>query len=212
MNEHEARYSQPKLELYGLYRTLQHFRLYIIGVKNIIIEVDAKYIKEMLNHPDPQPNAVINRWIGGILTFSFKLIHIPAKNFKGTDGLSQRRRADDDTDPEESDEDTDEDDETDQESDIDKNIQEWTSESSSLIQRSGQDFSHLEAFNYSTGCPSQVFTSRISNDFLHQIFQFITTLQLPTFSSNSLQKRFIRQSKNIYVQDDKLWKCHSTNP
>ena len=81
----------------------------------------------MLNHPDLQPNAIINRWIGGILMFSFKLVHVPAKNFKGTDGLSRRRRADDNTDPEESDEDTDEDDETDQESDIDKNIQEWTS-------------------------------------------------------------------------------------
>ena len=126
----------------------------------------------------------------------------------------QRRRADDDTDPEESDEDTDEDDKTDQESNINinKNIREWTSESSSLIRRSGQDFSHLEAFNYSTGCPAQVFTSEISNDFLHQIFQFLSTLQLPTFSSNSLQKRFIQQSKNFYVQDDKLWKRHSTNP
>ena len=38
------------------------------------------------------------------------------------------------------------------------------------------------------------------------------TLQLPTFSSNSLQKRFIQQSKNFYVQDDKLWKRHSTHP
>ena len=54
--------------------------------------------------------------------FSFKLVHVPAQNFKGTDGLSWRRRADDDTDPEESNEDTDEDDETDQESNIDKNI------------------------------------------------------------------------------------------
>ena len=52
--------SQPKLKLYGLYRALCHFRLYIIGVKNLIVEVDAKYIKEMLNHPDLQPNAVIN--------------------------------------------------------------------------------------------------------------------------------------------------------
>ena len=137
---------------------------------------------------------------------------VPAKNFKGTNGLSQRRRADDDTDPEESNKDTDEDDETNQESNINKNIREWTSESSSLIQCSGQDFSHLEAFNYSTGCPAQVFTSRISNDFLHQIFQFLSTLQLRTFSSNSLQKCFIQQSKNFYVQDDELWKHHLTNP
>ena len=54
-------------------------------------------------------------------------VHIQAcshtsQNFKGTDGLSQRRRADDNTDPEESDEDTEEEDETDQESNINKNI------------------------------------------------------------------------------------------
>ena len=87
----------------------------------------------MLNHPDLQPNAVINRWIGGILTFTFKLVHVPAKDFKGTDGLSWRRRADNNTELEESDEDTDEDNETDQESNINRNIREWTSESSSLI-------------------------------------------------------------------------------
>ena len=80
-----------------LYCRLHHFRLYIIGVKNLNVEVDAKYIKEMLNHPDLQPNAII------------------------TNGLSQRRRADDDTDPEESNKDTDEGDETNQESNIDKN-------------------------------------------------------------------------------------------
>ncbi len=60
MNEREARYSQPKLELFGLYRTLQHFQLDIIGVQNLIVKVDAKYIKEMLNHPNLQLNAVIN--------------------------------------------------------------------------------------------------------------------------------------------------------
>ena len=216
MNEREARYSQPKLELFGLYRALRHFRLYIVGVQNLIVEVDAKYIKEMLNRPDLQPNAVINRWIGGILTYTFKLVHIPAKNFKGTDGLSRRRRADDDTDPEESDEDDEENDDEDgtedQESDIDKNIKDWVSEASYLIRRSGQDFTHLETFNYSAGCQAQVFTSRLSYDFLHQIFQFLSTLQLPTFSSNSLQKRFIKQTKNFFVQDDKLWKRHATNP
>jgi hypothetical protein len=34
MSERESRYSQPKLELFGLYRALRHWRLYIIGVKN----------------------------------------------------------------------------------------------------------------------------------------------------------------------------------
>jgi len=89
MNEREARYSQPKLELYGLYRALRHWRLYLIGVKNLHVEVDAKYIKGMLNEPDLQPNAAVNRWIQGILIFDFKLIHVPATKFQGPDALSR---------------------------------------------------------------------------------------------------------------------------
>ena len=90
MNERESNYSQPKLELYGLFRALRHFRLYIINVKRLHVEVDAKYIKGMLNAPDLQPNATINRWIQGILLFDFKLIHVPATSFKGPDALSRR--------------------------------------------------------------------------------------------------------------------------
>ena len=51
INEHESRYSQPKLELYGLFRALRHYRLFLYGVKNLHIEVDAKYIKGVLNDP-----------------------------------------------------------------------------------------------------------------------------------------------------------------
>lgn len=90
MNEREANYSQPKLELYGLFRALRHYRNFIIGVNTLNVEVDAKYIKGMLNDPDLQPNATINRWIQGILLFDFKLIHVPASRFKGPDGLSRR--------------------------------------------------------------------------------------------------------------------------
>ena len=84
----EATYSQPKLELYELFQALRHFRLYIIGAQNLIVEADAKYIKGMLNEPELQPNAVINRWIHGILLFDFTLVHIPASKFKGLDALS----------------------------------------------------------------------------------------------------------------------------
>lgn len=60
MNEQESCYSQPKLELYGLFRALRAYRLYLIGVQKLIVEVDAKYIKGMLNEPDLQPNATLN--------------------------------------------------------------------------------------------------------------------------------------------------------
>jgi len=61
-----------------------------------MVEVDAKYIGGMLNKPDIQLNATINRWITAILLFDFKLVHTPAKEHKGPDGLSRRRRVEGD--------------------------------------------------------------------------------------------------------------------
>jgi hypothetical protein len=58
--ECESWYSQAKLELYSLFHTLHAYHIYIIGVKNLVIEVDAKYLKGMLNNPDIQSNATIN--------------------------------------------------------------------------------------------------------------------------------------------------------
>jgi hypothetical protein len=86
--ERESQYSQAKLELYGLFHTLHAYRIYIIGVKNLIVEVDAKYLKGMLNNPDIQSNATINRWIASILLFNFKLVHIPVIHHTAADGLS----------------------------------------------------------------------------------------------------------------------------
>ena len=90
LNEREARFSQPKLELYGLYRALRSLKLYLIGVRNLIIEVDAKYIKGMLSNPDIAPSASINRWILSILMFHFTLVHVPGSHH-GPDGLSRRK-------------------------------------------------------------------------------------------------------------------------
>jgi hypothetical protein len=97
-SERESRYSQAKLELYGLFRALRNIRVWIIGVRNLTVEVDAKYIKGMLNNPDFQPNATINRWIAGILLFDFKLVHVPAAQHAAADGLSRRPRAEEDPD------------------------------------------------------------------------------------------------------------------
>ena len=77
-NEQESRYLQVKLELYGLFHALQAFRLWLIGLPKFTVETDAKYIKGMLNNPNIQPNAVINRWIAGILLFDFDLVHVPS--------------------------------------------------------------------------------------------------------------------------------------
>ncbi|KAG2352988.1 hypothetical protein BDR07DRAFT_1196462, partial [Suillus spraguei] len=97
----KSHYLQAKLELYGLFRTLRTMRyhtwyeihtkiVYIFGIINLMVEVDAKYIKGMINNPDLQPNTTINCWIAGILLFQFNLVHVPATKHTGADGLSRR--------------------------------------------------------------------------------------------------------------------------
>ena len=89
LNDRESRFSQPKLELYGLFRALRVLKMYLIGIRNLVIEVDARYIKGMLTNPDLEPSASINRWIVSILTFHFTLVHVPGTSH-GPDGLSRR--------------------------------------------------------------------------------------------------------------------------
>ncbi|EJU01048.1 hypothetical protein DACRYDRAFT_43612, partial [Dacryopinax primogenitus] len=87
-NDVKSRYSQPKLELYGLYQALRALQVFLIGAPQFIIEVDASCIKEMLNNLDQQPAAALNKGVSGIHQFDFDLIHIPAKKHTGPDGLS----------------------------------------------------------------------------------------------------------------------------
>lgn len=98
LNEREVRFSQPKLEIYRLFRALRALRLYIIGIRNLIVEMDARYIKGMLANPDIQPSASINQWIVLILMFHFELVHIKGM-FHGLDGLSRQPRQPDDPEP-----------------------------------------------------------------------------------------------------------------
>ena len=62
------------------------FRLTRIAVSNVVVKVDAHYIKGMLNNLDIVPSMSINRWILLILTFHFTLVHVPGSNH-GPDGL-----------------------------------------------------------------------------------------------------------------------------
>jgi len=89
LNDREQRFSQPKLELYGLFRALCAYRIFLVGVRNLIVEVDTRYIQGILNNPDVAPSASINCWIVSILTFHFELRHVPGK-IHGPDGLSRR--------------------------------------------------------------------------------------------------------------------------
>ena len=103
-SDRESRYSQAKLELYGLFRALKSTQLFTVGARRLIVEMDAKFIKGMLYNPTLHPNDAINRWIAAILLFNFELVHIPADRHTGADGLSRRPRAPEDSTPENLDE------------------------------------------------------------------------------------------------------------
>jgi len=89
LNKREANFSQPKRELFGLMRALDACKHWLIGVRKLIVETDASYIKGMLENPDMMPNATINRWIDNIKLFHFTLRHKNGATF-GPDGLSRR--------------------------------------------------------------------------------------------------------------------------
>lgn len=96
-NEREARYSQPKIELFGTFRAIRKMLPHLVGVKNLVLETDAKFLGGMLKSPDQVPNAVLNRWIEGILKLPFTLRHIPATKQLAADGLSRRPKAEGDS-------------------------------------------------------------------------------------------------------------------
>ena len=75
MNDREARYSQPKRELFGMKEALRLNKQILFGVRKLVMETDAKYIKGMLENPDMMPTATINRWIDTICMFQFSLRH-----------------------------------------------------------------------------------------------------------------------------------------
>ena len=89
MNGREARFSQPKRELFGLKEALRLNKQWLFRARKLVVETDAKYIKGMLDNPDMMPNATINRWIDEILLYHFVLRHKAGATF-GPDGLSRR--------------------------------------------------------------------------------------------------------------------------
>lgn len=95
-NQVESRYSQPKLELYGVFRAVRELRHRIWSLF-FILEVDAKFLEQMVSEPD-LPNAPMTRWVSYINLFDYKIQHVPAAKGLGQDGLSRRGGATDDTD------------------------------------------------------------------------------------------------------------------
>src|SRR5258708_1063537 len=95
-NECEVHYSQPKLELYGVFRALKAecHRLHNIHFRLI---VDAGFLAQMMISPD-LPNVAMTRWITYIQLFTFEVNHTPGVAHCVPDGLSCQPRTADDSD------------------------------------------------------------------------------------------------------------------
>jgi hypothetical protein len=189
MSERESRYSQPKLELFGLYRALRHWRLYIIGVKTLKVEVDAKFIQGLLNNPDLQPDAAVNRWIQGILMFHFALIHVPATKFQGPDALSRRGVA--------IGEDVESDDDT------------WLDE---IALFSTQDIDEKDLPYSPTLLPSCNLTRVDQEKLLRDIYHFLRTLEAPRFPSSQKHRRFITQATRYMIHEGQFLRRNGKGP
>lgn len=189
MNERESRYGQPKLELYGLFRALRCFRAFLIGVQDLVVEVDAKYIKGMLNDPDLQPNATINRWIQGILLFDFKLVHVPGTKHLAADALSRRTIAEDDEDQRESDG--------------------WLDDIALYIQY-GEPVNKESApylTYHSNDLPStQPVKDTRLDDTLKEIRRFLVHLESPHFTTTQESQKFVRRATRYFMKNGRMYR------
>jgi hypothetical protein len=205
-NEREARYSQAKIELYGLFRALRAAKVWLIGLPTFTVEVDAKYIKGMLSNPDAQPNAAMNRWLAGIALFDFKLKHVPGAKHSGPDGLSRRPSApEDDEDLAETSED----------------VEEWVDEilgcsvwvAKELDGEWEGTMNSVLSVSATTTTPDCVIPSddtslRLDID-LHSIQTFLETLSFPTSTPIPDHARLRKRAHQFFVQGHRLWRKES---
>ena len=205
-NATQSNYSQPKVELFGLYCALRATRHYIINVQKLIVEVDAKYIKGMINNPDLQPNATINRWIAGCLLFDFELVHVPASRHQGPDGLSRRRQAPED------------------EQDSDSEQEEWLDRSYSFMMGDRAGFALTDSSKHaqdalreeSEAPPLQETaefpvsnTTVLRNKRLELVREFLNHPMRPDGQSEADFTSLVKYASNFFIKGDRLWRKRS---
>jgi hypothetical protein len=159
--------------------------------------MDAKFIRGMLNEPDLQPNAAMNRWIQGILLFDFNLVHVPASHFARPDALSRRLPA--------SQEEYVSDDET------------WMDNTFLLSLIPNRE--EFKDFCFTTptvlpydanNIPSVKYNHSKAEQIILQIQKFLTTLELPPTESLQARKRFLKKAAEFYLKDEKMFKRNGT--
>ena len=185
--------------------------MYLIGVRNLVIEVDARYIKGMLANPDLNPWSSINRWILSILTFHFTLVHVPG-TFHGPDGMSRRQPQPGDID------------------EVDNGFDDWIDQlygfmhmindpTSTLAEGSDLSILTMNAVDASTlEDENQTLTyndvprsteARQADNRLLLVRNWLDTLTRPTDMSNADYATFMGYCQSFFIASSKLWRKNS---
>ena len=188
--------------------------MYLIGVWNLIVEVDAQYIKGMLSNSDIAPSASINRWIVSILLFHFTLVHVPGTRH-GPDGLSRRpwQPGDDDND-----------------SEYNPEFDDWVdrvygfmhflnptrlqitfSDKNATFAAEAIDEPNITNDSVSTDpftykrvpCSEK---SHKADDHLHRVCEWFESQRRPDDISDKVYAAFLRYCTHFFIKDDRLWK------
>ena len=183
LSEVESNYSQAKLELFGLFRALKHYDLYLAGVPRLIVEVDASCIKGMLNKPSPAAKGPVNRWIKGILLYDFELVHIPGRKHKAPDALSRRRytEADDEEQP--------------------RSLGRYPKTRESVVPPLWAEDQPVRV---------GVAQWKGKEQDLLDVWNFLITSQPPSPQSAKQRQRFLSKAARYYVIEEKLYRRHSS--
>ena len=186
LTEAQSNYGQSKLELYGLMRALWHYRIFIVGVERLIVEVDALCIQGMLNRPDVQASAHVNRWIEAVLMFDFELVHVPGVKHKGPDALSRRGF-------------------TEEELKEDLTPITWIDDVALLVQAERRVTEKQQKIVCVT------FREEAEEE-LDQIMQFLVTLKPPKGLTKKGKAAFAQKASNFYVQGVNMYRRRKNLP
>lgn len=181
------RYGQSKLELYGLFRALDHFSIYLEGAPRLRVEVDSSSILGMLKNPEAKWESPLNRWIREIWAYRFKLIHVPGTQHRAPDALSRRRYTSADGvlegEPEES--------------SGDEVPQPLESESEEGVLRVGV-------------LRKKKMEKKDKEEVIREIIHFLETSKAPAANSAKERQRFLSQAARYYQEGHRLYRRHAS--
>jgi len=179
------RYGQSKLELYGLFRALKHFAIFLEGAPNLRVEVDSSSILGMLKNPEARWESPLNRWIREIWAYRFRLIHIPGIQHRAPDALSRRRYTSAD------------------------GVLEGDPEGSSDDEVPQEEEGEVENEVLRVGVVRKK-QKKDKEELIREIIHFLETSKAPATSSAKERQRFLSQAARYYQEGDRLYRRHAS--